>query len=108
MMGDSAENAHSKLLIPFAGYHRGDFYLLGESIHLWSSSPREFKYPVDKDKSYLLNMMYKDEYDLISIFDFNRVVATPVRCFYDLYQSYTPSSTFTLTFDSQGGSEVAT
>ena len=105
MMGDSAENAHSNLLIPFAGYYRGDFYLLGASIHLWSSSPREFKYTVDKDKSYLLNMMYKDEYDLISVFDFHRVVATPVRCFYDFYQTYTPS--FRLTFDSQGGSEVA-
>ena len=42
----------------------------------------------------------------MSINTFERAVAGSVRCFYDLYQPYTPS--FMLTFDSQGGSEVAT
>ena len=94
MMGDSTENARNKLLIPYAGHNRNgvDFELLGFSTHLWSSSPEKYKYSVDKDKSYLLNL-YISEYDYVSIIEFDRVVATPVRCFYDFYQPYTPSST---------------
>ena len=93
MMGEDIENIRSKLLIPFAGktLNGVDTEILGAFAYLWSSSPYFETYNPTNTKSRLFHMNVNASGGPTMI-TLERRVATSVRCFYDFYQPYTPSS----------------
>ena len=96
---DIGTNFAGDLKLPFAGYriystadlkHQGSFGLY------WSSSPHS----AGSNLARLLNL---DSSYVRAVSSSRRAIGLSVRCFKD---SYVAPKTYTLTFDSQGGSEV--
>ena len=87
--------------VPFAGlrdYTDASLKFQGSYGIYWSSSPKS---PSSSDSRY----MYFDPSDVTVDYDNFRVYGLSLRCFKD---SYVAPISYTLTFDSQGGDEVAT
>ena len=87
--------------IPFAGYRNyydGKVYNTGSYAYYWSSSPRGGSNPY-----YAWYLYFYSSYVNPSYYSY-RAYGQSVRCFKDSYVA--SPSTYTLTFVSNGGSEV--
>ena len=87
--------------LPFAGYRyygSASLYDLGSYGFYWSSSPSSASSKYARRLYLGSSNVDADDYD-------NRADGLSVRCFKD---SYVAPISYTLTFDSQGGDEVAT
>ena len=98
---DFALQIQSDLKLPFAGrryYFNASLNLQGSYGFYWSSSP-------DSASSNNARYLYLDSSNVSADYNDGRAYGYSVRCFKD---SYVAPISYTLTFDSQGGDEVAT
>ncbi len=102
MMWNSASEIHGGLLVPFAGYRTSSVSLadVGNYAILWSSSPYSASLPTSH------NLVLNVDGDLYQASDY-RYHAYSVRCFYDFYQPFPETLTFSYSQEFMSAYEFA-